>query len=122
MKKGIRLFTLFLLMLMLRYTLLPHQFVSYASYENVLTDNVSHIHESNHSDIEYIFDIEHPDLYLNKQIVVAQHLLPIQIAPVRLTVSEPLAYSWGQVRIPPDRAPPDPRPVAIHISSTRLLI
>ena len=122
MKKGIRLFTLFLLMLMLRYTLLPHQFMSYASYENVLTDNVSHIHENNHSDIEYIFDIEHPDLYLNKHFAVVQHLRPLQLAPIRLMVSEPIAYSWRPVRVPPDRAPPDPRPVALHISSTHLLI
>jgi len=122
MKKGIRLFTLFLLMLMLRYTLFPHQFVSYASYESVLTDNVSHIHESNHSDIEYIFDIEHPDLYLSQEFFVGDHFNTLQLAPVRLSFSEPLPYSWRQLRLAPDRGPPEPRPIALHISSTHLLI
>lgn len=127
-KKGFRVLALAMLMLMLRYTLLPHQFMAYAHCENIFitlqqTQPSPQLDVPGHRDLEAVYVVEHPEQFVINQFVLENHLEPHSLAPVDLTLATPLS-GWHSAENALDRAPPTPLPLslAVHIPSTRLLI
>lgn len=126
MKKSFRLLALTMLMLMLRYTLMPHQFMAYAHCEQVLavSNKSSDMRIDTapiHRDMEQVYVVEHPEQYLLNQFLVSDYLPPHTLASVPLGIADPVLRPWLTATLP-QRGPPWPANVSEHIASTHLLI
>jgi hypothetical protein len=123
MKKSFRLLALTMLVLMLRYTLMPHQFMAYAdACEEVITNSETRINPAPaHQDMEQVYIVEHAEQYLLNQFVMSKYLSSDALAPAPLGIAEPVLRPW-KIAALPHRGPPWPTTVHVHIASTHLLI
>lgn len=122
MKKTFRLLSLAMLVLMLRYTLLPHQFMAYASGEQLVTSNGLSLEASKkHQEMERVYISEHPEQYLLNRFVMGDYLRDNALTPVQLGVADPLLRPWATETLS-YRDPPWPTTLSVHIRSTHLLI
>lgn len=122
MKKCFRLLAFTMLVLMLRYTLLPHQFMAYAHCEQTLNSSERLINASPvHQDMEQVYVVEHPEQYVLNQFVMNNYLPSEALAPEYLDITEPVLRPWRTAALP-HRGPPWPSTVPVHIASTHLLI
>lgn len=122
MKKGFRLLTLAMLMLMLRYTLMPHQFMAYA-HDLEMSQQVHQLQDAKHRDFESRYVVTHPEQFVLNTFVVDDYLAVGELLPVQWDLSQPVIFPHVEFyQRPPDRGPPWPHPVPLHIPSTHLLI